>query len=79
VPRALSVVVLDHVAGPIAGWTHLDVPRREMGDRAVTVLLGLLDGELDVDHREVVPCGPLDLATVVPPLPLSPLSPHPAG
>ncbi|HEY0215853.1 MAG TPA: LacI family DNA-binding transcriptional regulator [Cellulomonas sp.] len=85
VPRALSVVVLDHVAGPVAGWSHLDVPRREMGDRAVTVLLGLLDGELDVDHREVVPCGPLDLATIAPPPALppqtlpTPLSPHPAG
>jgi DNA-binding LacI/PurR family transcriptional regulator len=64
VPGSLSVVVLDHVSGPLAGWSHLDVPRRAMGDRAVTVLLGLLDGELPVDHREVVPCGPLDLATV---------------
>lgn len=68
-PRDLSVVVLDQVSGALAGWSHLDVPRREMGDRAVSVLLGVLDGQLGPEHREVVPCGPFDPVTVAPPHP----------
>jgi len=69
VPGELSTVVLDHVAGPIAGWSHLDVPRREMGGRSVDVLLDLLEDRVQPDHCEVVACGPFGLETVTDPRP----------
>ncbi|MGW3950466.1 LacI family DNA-binding transcriptional regulator [Streptomyces sp. NPDC004752] len=67
VPGDLSVIVLDHAAGPISTWSHLDAPRREMGVRAVEILLGLLEGEVAPDYREALACGPVARTTVAPP------------
>lgn len=72
VPRDLSVIVLDHCSGPISSWSHLDVPRREMGFRAVEILLGLLEGEVAPDYREAIDCGPVARTTVAPPRIASP-------
>lgn len=58
VPGELSVVCLD--VGPRSAgqsrWSHIGFPRRELGRRAVSVLLGILDGTLAGDHREVLAC-----------------------
>lgn len=66
IPDQLSVVTLDgdpRAAEPNA-WSHITVPRRELGRRAVAVLIGLLDGRIPSDHFEVVPCGPPLLTTI---------------
>ncbi|MFD1538534.1 LacI family DNA-binding transcriptional regulator [Nonomuraea guangzhouensis] len=69
IPGDLSVACLDlpPVTGPTAGWSHVAVPRREMGARAVELLLGLLDGRIPADRHEVVTCAPLTPGTVGPP------------
>lgn len=69
VPEALSVVCLDvpPTASEAAGWSHVAVPRRELGAQAVTILIGLLDGEVAADHHKLVACEPMTPGTVAPP------------
>lgn len=67
IPGALSVLCLDATAPttPVAHWTHLRVPRKEMGRRSVAILLGVIDGQLAADHHEVLACPPpTELGTV---------------
>ena len=66
IPGQLSVVALDSAprAGAVNPWSHITVPRRELGRRAVAVLIDLLDGGIASDHFEVVPCGPPLLSTI---------------
>ncbi|MGN9846157.1 LacI family DNA-binding transcriptional regulator [Nonomuraea sp. H19] len=68
IPGELSVACLDMppAAGPAAAWSHIAVPRRQMGARAVELLLGLLDGRVPADRHEIVPCAPLTPGTVGP-------------
>ncbi|SEG95776.1 DNA-binding transcriptional regulator, LacI/PurR family [Nonomuraea solani] len=69
IPGDLSVVCLDLLPDSPAtrGWSHIPVPKREMGARAVALLLDLLDGEIPADHHETVPCGPPVGTTIKPP------------
>ncbi|NIK54702.1 LacI family DNA-binding transcriptional regulator [Kribbella shirazensis] len=58
IPADLSVVCLDTPSvrtGPY-DWAHTALPRRELGGRAVRVLLDFLDGHLPRNHREELPC-----------------------
>ncbi len=57
VPAELSAVVLDAVApGSVAAhWSQLQIPRRAVGARTLTVLADILDGRLPVDHQELHP------------------------
>lgn len=64
IPDELSAVCLDHQT---IGWSHIAPPRREMGARAVALLLRLLDGEIPADHHETVACEPLTGSTIAPP------------
>lgn len=61
VPEDLSIVTLDSPSGDArtASWSHTPVPRRELGERAVDVLLGILHGRLLAAHHEMMPCGSL--------------------
>lgn len=59
IPDRLSVVGLDSISAgaPTSHeWTHLDVPRREMGARAVSLLLEVLDGQHELTYHERLPC-----------------------
>ncbi|MFI7703178.1 LacI family DNA-binding transcriptional regulator [Nonomuraea sp. NPDC049480] len=69
IPEELSVVCLDILPDSPAtrGWSHIPVPKQEMGARAVALLLGLLDGEVPADRHETVACGPLAGTTIAPP------------
>ncbi|MHB1009752.1 MAG: LacI family DNA-binding transcriptional regulator [Propionibacteriaceae bacterium] len=66
IPDQLSVVVLDNAprADAVNPWSHITVPRRELGRRAVAVLIELLDGHIGSDHFEVLPCEPPLLTTI---------------
>ena len=66
IPGRLSVVVLDGAPRASAAnpWSHITVPRRELGRRAVAALIGLLDGRIAADHFEVVPCQQPLLTTI---------------
>lgn len=70
IPEQLSVVCLDW--GPRdsngAGWSHLSVPRRELGRRSVAALMSLLAGEIGPDYAEVIPCVPPTSVTIAPPI-----------
>jgi DNA-binding LacI/PurR family transcriptional regulator len=39
-------------------WSHIEVPRRELGRRAVAVLMDFLDGKIPPDYRELLPVTP---------------------
>ncbi|MEV6109290.1 LacI family DNA-binding transcriptional regulator [Streptomyces sp. NPDC051940] len=69
VPDELTVVGLElpPAAEPTAGWSHIAVPRREMGATAVSLLLRLLDGQVPPGHHEVLSCTPLTPGTLAPP------------
>ena len=69
IPGRLSVVVLDNApsAAAVNPWSHITVPRRELGRRSVAVLIELLDGRISSDHFEVVPCEPPLLTTIARP------------
>ena len=60
IPEALSLVCLDVSPNPgsYVPWSHIDVPRREMGRQSLRVLINLLDGKIDHDYSVTVPCGP---------------------
>lgn len=56
IPGDLSVVALDAPDNDQLDWTHVAVPQRAIGARAVTVLLELLDGTCDVGYSDELPC-----------------------
>lgn len=58
IPRDLSLVCLDTpgASNDEHDWTHIVIPRREMGGRAVSLLLELLNGQSALDHREEFTC-----------------------
>ena len=59
IPDQLSVVGLDSITEPrqaSRAWTHVRVPRREMGSRAVELLLEFLDGDHEPTYHERLPC-----------------------
>lgn len=60
IPDALSTVCLDAPppTAPVARWTHLRVPRKEMGRRSLAILVGVIEGRFARDHHEVLPCLP---------------------
>lgn len=66
IPGDLSMVCLD--VGPrAAGWSHIEVPRRQLGLRAVAMLIDLLDGRIAPDYHEVLPITPATSATIAAP------------
>lgn len=60
VPEQLSVVCLesDSLHDENGSWSRVGVPRKEMGRRAVRLLLQLMDGAVETDHVEIVDCEP---------------------
>ncbi|HEY9291373.1 MAG TPA: substrate-binding domain-containing protein, partial [Microlunatus sp.] len=53
----LAVVCLDSLGyGASRAWTHLQSPRRNLGARAVDILLGLLNGDHPRTYHELLPC-----------------------
>ncbi|SDF19844.1 transcriptional regulator, LacI family [Cellulosimicrobium cellulans] len=72
VPRDLSLVSLDVSSNPsgFLPWSHIGVPRYEMGRRSLRVLSGVLEGTLEPDHAELVACEPTGTATIAPARPL---------
>lgn len=59
IPDQLSVIGLDSITDPAAmsrSWTHMRVPRREMGSRAVELLLEFLDGGHEPTYHERLSC-----------------------
>lgn len=69
IPGTLSVVGLDSIDGtaPITrSWTHVEVPRHEIGGRAVTLLLEVLDGLHEPTYHERLPCTFIPGATLAP-------------
>ena len=66
IPDQLSLVALDGAPlnSAVISWSHITVPRRELGRRAVIVLIGLLDGHITSDHFEIVPCDPPSLNSI---------------
>ncbi|MFB2582409.1 LacI family DNA-binding transcriptional regulator [Herbiconiux sp. P15] len=66
VPGALSVVSLD--SDPRGGevFSTVQVPRREMGRRAVRLLLGVIEDDVNPVLTEPIACGEPDLLSVAP-------------
>lgn len=58
IPEELSVIGLDNpsVTNNFRDWAHTAIPRKEIGRRAVSLLLELLDGQRSTDYREELPC-----------------------
>lgn len=59
IPADLSAVCLDVLPpdSPARRWTHLSIPRRAIGARAVELLIGILDATVDAaDRHESYPC-----------------------
>lgn len=56
IPQRLSVVGLDSLDDASHPWTHFEVPRRQIGARAVTLLLEVLDGRHELTYHERLPC-----------------------
>ena len=71
VPASLSTVVLDSVPrdSPAADWSQIHVPRRELGRRAVFLLMELLDDRIPSDYHEVLPIDPPTSASIGRPSP----------
>lgn len=69
IPEQLSMVCLD--VGPRSvvaqNWSHIQVPRRELGRRAVALLIDLLNGRIAPDHHETLPIKPPSFATIAKP------------
>lgn len=66
VPSELSVVCLesDSLHDDGGSWSRVGVPRKEMGRRAVRLLLQLMDGGIEPDHVEIVECEPPSAVSV---------------
>jgi DNA-binding LacI/PurR family transcriptional regulator len=69
VPGDLSAVCLDSPppGSPVAAWSHTAIPRRELGARAVAILIALLDGDVPAGHVEILSCEPLTEGSIAPP------------
>lgn len=69
IPGSLSMVCLDIGPRglPVDNWSHIQVPRRELGRRAVALLVDLLDGRISQDHHELLPVTPPSFATIARP------------
>jgi DNA-binding LacI/PurR family transcriptional regulator len=69
VPGDLSAVCLDSPppGSPAAVWSHTAIPRREIGARAVALLIALLDGDIPAGHVEILPCEPITEGSIAPP------------
>jgi DNA-binding LacI/PurR family transcriptional regulator len=67
IPEDLSVALLDPPSRALRGWSHMVVPRQEMGARAVDALLALLAGELEPGHIDRMACPVVGLGTIAPP------------
>jgi DNA-binding LacI/PurR family transcriptional regulator len=69
IPQQLSMVCLD--VGPrglvAQNWSHIQVPRRELGRRAVALLIDLLDEQIAPDYHETLPITPPSFATIAKP------------
>ncbi|MCS5720217.1 LacI family transcriptional regulator [Herbiconiux sp. CPCC 205763] len=68
VPGRLSVVCLesDSLHDENGSWSRVGVPRKEMGRRAVRLLLQLMDGAITADHVEIVECEPPSAISIGP-------------
>lgn len=68
IPDDLSAVCLNDPLepGPAGHWSHLRIPKFEVGRRVVRVLSEILDGHLPRDHHELVACPPHDDTTLGP-------------
>lgn len=66
IPSNVSAVLLDRPSDTAIAISHLGMPRRALGARAVGVLLELLDGLIGPDYSELLPCGPANLETILP-------------
>lgn len=66
IPGELSFVSLDVAPRGVDDewWSRIEVPRRELGRRSVSMLLELLDGDIGRDHSELVPCRPPSSASI---------------
>lgn len=66
VPDDLSAACLEIPlrSGRAAGWSHLVIPKREVGRRTVNVLRAILAEELPLDHHEHIRCSPHHLGTI---------------
>lgn len=53
-------------SGRSAGWSHLVIPKREVGARTVKVLSAILEEDLPLNHHELIRCLPHHLGTIVP-------------
>lgn len=69
IPRQLSVVVLDTVPdGSLAHtWSQIRMPRRELGRRAISVLMELLAGAIPNNYHESLPVEPPSITTITGP------------
>jgi DNA-binding LacI/PurR family transcriptional regulator len=71
-PRDLSVISLDSDPRGDSRFSHVTVPRREMGRRAVSLLLAVIEAPDDssrvAQHSAPVHCSPPDRASVAAPL-----------
>jgi DNA-binding LacI/PurR family transcriptional regulator len=74
----VSVVSLDSDPRGDA-FSHVHVPRRDMGRRAVSLLLDVIAGESSAGHVETVACEPPTAETVRPPAPARPPGAAPAS
>ncbi|GAA1490239.1 LacI family DNA-binding transcriptional regulator [Brachybacterium sacelli] len=66
IPDDLSAVCLERPlrSGRTAGWSHLVIPKHEVGSRTVRALAAILDGELPTDHHGLIRCLPHHLGTI---------------
>ncbi|MGD8195142.1 LacI family DNA-binding transcriptional regulator [Herbiconiux sp. P18] len=64
VPAELSVISLDSDPAGDGTFSHVQVPRREMGRRAVSLLLDVIEGATDAGASAPVACRPPSSETV---------------
>lgn len=55
IPGELSIAVLERPRDA-ASWSHIALPKQQMGREAVRLLLGLLDGTVPLDAAIELPC-----------------------
>ncbi|WP_226985897.1 LacI family DNA-binding transcriptional regulator [Brachybacterium sp. FME24] len=66
VPDDFSAACLDTPlrSGRSASWSHLLIPKREVGIRSVNLLAAILDGKLPRGHHDSVQCASHHLGTI---------------